>query len=303
VHTTLNNAWSEWQQAQAKLGSASSSVSIQKMEQIWSSHLSLFKQAQQGQISASVYQKLPQAWSEMHDLSSTFKAQSKNINSLIEQLYSSWERLLVDLEIKETSSDLSFYKSIRLVKVQLSPYDAAHSKQVSNTIDTTVRSKTSKVEYNKLEPFMGMALEQKAFGEFAIDAKKLPTPAGYSMLAKPADEQNALGSWQNNQWVWAAGAAGLAAILWQRYHKPSIGDYNAAAASTAQRRSYLGGRPAVFGNNGSFSQNRYANNLYYKNNRYKNSRYISSGRTWLGYVASTSYRSSSSSGSRSSSGK
>ena len=303
VSVWLDKAWSDSQQKQAKSSAASSKIAIAKIDKLWTDNLALFEQAKRGEISMAVYQKLPKAWSAMQTLSTPLQAQFKDIHNLIAQLYSHWEHLLVDLEIKETRSDLSFYKNIRLVKVQLSPYDTTHSKQVSNTIDTTVRSKIGKVEYNRLEPFMGMALEQKAFGEFAVDAKKLPTPAGYSMLAKPADEQNTLGSWQNNQWIWAAGAAGLTAILWQRYHKPSVGDYNAAAASTAKRRSYLGGSPAVFGNNGSFSQNRYANNLYYKNNRYKNSRYISSGRSWLGYVASTSYRSGSSSGSRSSSGK
>lgn len=267
--------------------------------ELWQQHLDAYQSARKVVITPAVYQDLPKAWKRMAELAKPNRDSVAKLMPLLDQLYTHWSEQLVDMRIDE-GHEVLFYHTYRTVEARLdkvTPGDEVRVHQREVKVDKTT--------YNRMEPFMGMTVAYKPAGVFDRDARKVHMPVGYSVLANPAQGQNRFGHWENNQeWVWATGFLGLGMVFWDKFYQPKPDQVIAFKA--AGKETYLGGRPPLFGNLGSFSRARYADSQYYRNNMFKNTRYIRSGRAWRGtrYEESDGgYRGASSSGSRSNWGK
>lgn len=276
-----------------------------KASAVWRQHLPAHQQAMRGNITQAVCQDLPQAWDTMSQLRASISAAQEGIPARIHELYSAWEKQLVDMEIIE-GYEVKFRHEYRTVQVSIPKGGGKPEGPVVNEAWEPV----TKEVYNAMESYMGMAVAHKALGRYDSQAVQQVTPPGYSFMAPPEAKGNQLGRWQSpvndsSLWKWLPAYAGLGALLWGTHHTPTVMDYRRYQDQLQRRQVYFGdrqGRP-LFGNLGVVTALHLANSVYYRNNMFKSTRYITSGRTYRGTRYEQSYRSSGSSGSRFGGGK
>lgn len=299
VEKALSEAW--------KLGAWDKLADSQvgdKATQLWNRHQRLYQAAQQGRIDREVYTQLPQVWQEMTQLAGPFRAASQRLTPLLHSLYTQWEKLLVDMTIKD-GWEVKFTQSYRYIKLSL-----PHMGQPGRVESKDKILEVQRAIYNRYEPFMGMAVEHKPLGQFEQKSSKTVLPSGYSFLASSRNKQNAFGEWHNSTWQWRDPYQAAGDLLWKRYYQPTLAEFK-QFEQTAHNQVYLGsagnsGNQSLFGNAGMFTLLMYSASQYYRNKMYRSTRYISSGRTWYGSryeTSSSDYRGGSYSGSRSGGGK
>lgn len=226
----------------------------------------------------------------------------KRLVALTQQLYRAWDRILVDMEVRESgSTPATFLHKYKTVQTTIKDPQA-------RTNEATAAEEWRIVDrrkYAKFERNLGMTVASKEAGYYDEEATEKVQPTGYSKVGN-----RTYGRWEQrngaNVWVFYGQYALLRDLLWgHRGYRPiprrRYDDYR----SYRRRGSTYYGRDAAgrpeYGTTGTRTASEYANSKYKRANGYKNSRYK---RSQGGYRnsryqkgrSSSSYRSRSSGG-------
>ncbi|MDJ0762739.1 MAG: hypothetical protein QNJ97_07085 [Myxococcota bacterium] len=229
-----------------------------------------------------------------------FKRDVKVVPSLCKQLYTSWDKILEDMEIEE-GTEVAFYHTYRMVTVTI--VDMATRESTST--NTSQREKITRDVYEKTKGYLGMALASKPAGKFDSEATSVAQPPGYAYMCPPSQNGNQYGSWQRGSggssfWVWYGQYAFLSSLLWGARGTTIFGrHYNDYRGHAARGKTYYGrdqfGKQR-YGSVGTATRQRYgAKSKYLRSGGYARSKYVRSGGTYRGsrYTrAASSHRSS-----------
>ena len=222
---------------------------------------------------------------------------------LVEQLYWSIDRILVDMDIQEGPT-VTFRHKIKTIRTRAVPAEQEVNKKVTESWKPV-----SKSEYERRKGQLGLAIEQKPAGKYDQEVERVAQPPGYRYVAEPSVGRNHYGYWGHSRglyyWHWYPRYHYMHNTYWGRsYGRVRQRDYESYAAANRSGRSYEGrdqaGRKA-FGSTGSATKSTYAASKYVKTGGHRNTQYVRSGGTYRGSKY-TSRRSSHRSSGRSSSG-
>ncbi|MEM1185378.1 MAG: hypothetical protein AAGI53_10310 [Planctomycetota bacterium] len=218
---------------------------------------------------------------------------SDRLAALIEQLYWSWDKILVDMEIQE-GAEVSFSHSYQTIFIPglLVEGESDPEGRTQRIVRDTV--KVSKAEFERMKNNLGMTVLHKPAGKYDHEADATVQPGGYAYIAPPG-ERNRYGYWGPNGWTWVAGYFIMKDLFWGRSYRP-IGrdDYNGFQRHRSTGRTYFGKTGKEYGSKGTNTRATYGTSRYVQTNGYANSRYVRSGGTYRGSRYASSSRSSSS---------
>ncbi len=216
----------------------------------------------------------------------------------LSQLYLSWDRILVDMDVREGET-LTLHHKYKTVTVHIQDpqkKQGAHSEREAWV-------QVSKATFDALEGKLGMSVARKPAGKYEEEAESLAQPAGYSYLAPPG-QSNQYGQWRRDShggsfWVFYGQYMFMRSMFWGSAYQPIMPrDYTDYRRSYTSGRTYYGrtaaGQPR-YGTNSRMTSSRYRSSRYVRSGGYRNSYYKRSGGNLRGYRSSR-FRTASASG-------
>lgn len=213
-----------------------------------------------------------------------------------DQLYVSWEEILVDMELKE-GAEVTFHHKLKRT-TNIAPKDDGQPQHEVKERWQTVTEGT----YKQHERHLGMALRQKEPGTFDHEAKEVPQPPGYSYLARRG-HRNRYGYWERDRWHWNRHYSYMGPLYWGRSYRPiGYDEYDDYHRHRRSGRTWFGlsdGGASRFGSGGTATKTQYQDTRYTRASGFSNTRYKQSGGTYKGsrYSSPSSTNRTSSSGS------
>ena len=242
--------------------------------------------AKRGSGGSVTYDQIIPAAQSLTDYGKTVPASLDQITVLVSQLYRSWDRILVDMEIRE-GTDVTFHHKIKTVDVSIK--DVAN--KTNETSEREEWKQISESEYKAMGKNLGMTVERKSAGKYDHEAEKIAQPAGFAYMCPPGERQNQYGYWQTSSggsfWVFYGQYAMMRSLFWgPGYYRPIYyNHYNNYNTAYRSGRSYYGTSSAGrqrYGTSGTFTSSRYANSSYKRTGGFKNSQYVRSGGSYRG---------------------
>ncbi len=146
-------------------------------------------------------------------------------NRLADQLYSSWDKVLVQTE--QQNGHRRLVRTIRTTYPDATLQNPSVSKEDRwEDIDAS--------QFEKAERNEGMVVARKAAGKYDSEAEQVVQPPAYAYVAPPG-QSNAYGSWNNGVWNWLPQYLILSQLLQSGSRYPvTSGDFD--AYQNARRR-------------------------------------------------------------------
>ncbi len=226
-------------------------------------------------------------------------ANIRNIKTLVDQLYWSWDKILVDLEIKE-GSDVTFHQKLKKISTRI--VDTKSHENETKAEETWVQ--VDKTKYLAMEDNLGMTVEYKPAGKYDHEIENVAQPPGYSYIASPEKGSNQYGQWERRSggsfWVFYGQYSLMRNLFWGNnvYRPMNTSTYRNYDTARRSGRSYYGSDASGkrrYGSSGSVTKTRYSGSKYQRASGYKNTQFKKSGGSYRGsrYVSrSSSTRSS-----------
>lgn len=270
-------------------------------DEIWTSTAKLRSDAESGKVEDLDYATLFQSADRLDSDVKQLKEGADSVNQLAAQLYTTWDKLLVDVDRKDDR------EKVRVVKTQYKDATLANG-----TATSQEQWEPANGRPRDLEKQEGMVIARKAAGHYDSEAETVTQPPAIAYVAPPG-QSNAYGSWQNGVWSWLPQYLILRELLnasrgpitygdyygwqdarrhgntywgrgdgfrwWHSNRTPSSsggigGAIGRAARDWASRDTRQGGgyyseRPKSYGDQGSFSGSRYQSRGSFSGSRYQ----------------------------------
>jgi hypothetical protein len=203
------------------------------------------------------------------------------LNTLSAQLYTSWDKLLVDMR----TQDDQFYQKIRTVRTHLADASAKAGDISSDEQWTPVPHAT----YDAMRNDLGMAIEHKPAGEYDFEAEHVAQPAGFAYVAPPAQVSNQYGYWDHRDgrdfWVFYGQYALLRDLLFNHNYRPfDRYEWEDYRSYSIRGQTYYGHDAASnapkYGSQGTATQKGYSSSNYAKSGGFRDSQYASKSGTY-----------------------
>lgn len=254
-------------------------------DKAWQSSEPMRRLAESGQprdLAGLDYAGLLSSAETLHTDAAALPARTQELQSLTGQLYTSWDKVLVDLRDRKSGGVRDYEEEIRTVKTKFR--DAAGKDGVTNSEESWVE--VSRATYQVGENNVGMSVAHKPVGKYDLEVDEVPEPAGFAYMA-PVGERNQYGYWDHggggNFWVFYGQYALLRDLLWGHSYRP-IPSYEWESYRTARSsgQTYYGRDEAAgapkYGTHGTFTQQHYAESRYVRSaGGYGNSKYATGG--------------------------
>ena len=235
-------------------------------DKTWQSTEPMRRQAESKNFAGLDYASLLTGAETLHTDAIALPARTDEIKALNAQLYSSWDKILVDLQDRKSGGSRDYEEKLRLVKTQL--LDASGKK--GDTTSTEDWVEVTKANYKANEQNIGMAVAHKPAGKYDSEADEVPEPAGFAYMA-PVGQRNDYGYWDHrdggNFWVWYGQYALLRDLLWGHSYRP-VPSYEWESYRTARGsgQTYYGRDETAsapkYGTHGTFTQQHYSESRY-----------------------------------------
>jgi len=202
------------------------------------------------------------------------------IQTLTGQLYDSWDKVLVDMEVRGIGSARAYDQQIRTVRTHLP--DAAAKTGVTTSDEQWVD--VSESTYKAMQPDLGMAIAHKPAGKYDFEAERVPQPAGFAYMAPPSQGSNQYGYWEHRDgqsfWVFYGQYALMRDLLFNHYYRPLPPyEWEGYRSSQQSGHTYYGRDPAAgvpkYGTQGAATQERYSGSTFAKGGGFRDSEYAS----------------------------
>jgi hypothetical protein len=251
-------------------------------EKAWQASDAARRQAEAKNLDGLDYAGLLGSAETLHTDVITLPARTQELQSLTGQLYTSWDKVLVDLRDRKSGGVRDYEEEVRTVKTKFP--DAAGKDGVTTSDEAWVE--IPRATYQVCENNIGMSIAHKPVGKYDTEVDEVAEPAGFAYMA-PVGERNQYGYWDHgsggNFWVFYGQYALLRDLLWGHSYRP-IPSYEWESYRTARSsgQTYYGRDEAAgvpkYGTHGTFTQQHYADSRYVRSSGgYGNSKYATGG--------------------------
>ncbi len=229
----------------------------------------------------------------------TLAAEPELDRKLAGQLYTSYDKVLVDLEPPH-GDDLTAKEKVKTVRTEIT--DVQNHQNQTNTQEQWVNIPES--TYASLDNDIGMTIEHKPAGAYDSEVQTVPQPPGFAYMAPPG-QQNQYGYWEQHNgtsvWTWLPEYLLLREVLWNHHYMPVPSyEYDGYWSARRSGTTYYGGGYSGGGYSGPSTQApaapKYGTHGTFTEHSYANSRYMNRG----GGYSTSQYRNQNGSGYRSS---
>ena len=255
-------------------------AAVTQADVLWQSSADQRRPAAAGDFAHLDFAALVTAQDTLHNAAAGLPQQAEEVRSLDGQLYYSWDKILVDMEVRGTGSARHYDQEIRTVKTRV---DGAAAKSGASTSEE-VWVDVPRPTFDAMRNDLGMAVEHKPAGKYDSEAERVAQPAGFAYMAPPAEGSNQYGYWDHRDgrdfWVFYGQYALLRDLLFNHSYRP-IDRYDWEGYRSSQRsgQTYYGrdesaGAPR-YGSQGTATQDRYAGSSYARSGGFRDSQYAS----------------------------
>ena len=254
--------------------------SVTQSDVLWQSTAEERRQAAAADFAHVDFGALVAAQDALHTAAAELPQQAAEVRSLDGQLYYSWDKLLVDMEVRGTGSAHHYDQEIRSVKTRVE--DAAAKPGASTSDEAWVD--VSGGTYDAMRNDLGMAIEHKPAGKYDSEAERVAQPAGFAYMAPAGQVSNQYGYWDHRDgrdfWVFYGQYALMRDLLFNHSYRPiDRYDWEGYRSSQGMGRTYYGRDEAAgvpkYGSQGTATQDRYAGSSYARSGGFRDSQYAS----------------------------
>jgi hypothetical protein len=289
VSSAVDRAGTDWPEKKADLASRLAALGSYPAEadKTWQAIEPLRARVAANDLAGLDYDALYTGAQSIHAAALALPAKSAELQTLTGQLYDSWDKILVDLEVRRGGESRDYNEKIRTIRSHLTNVAAKQSQ-------TTTDEKWIQVDratYQADEKNLGMAIEHKSAGKYDSEADRVAQPAGFAYIAPPSQQSNQYGYWEHrdggNFWVWYGQYALLRDLLFRRDYRPlSTDEYRDYRSTQSRGQTYYGrdqseGRQK-YGTSGSVTASRYKDSSYARSGGFKDSPYATLPGTYRG---------------------
>jgi len=282
VEAAVAKGGADWPEKKPDLDAKASQLRglVAQSDTLWESSAAARREAAAGDFAHLDFGALTTAEDAMHTAAAGLPQQAQDVQALNDQLYYSWDKILVDMEERGSGSARHYDQEIRTVKTRV---DSASAKTGESTSDEAWVDVTP-ATYDSMRNDLGMAVEHKPAGKFDSEAERTAQPAGFAYMAPPAQGSNQYGYWEHRDgrdfWVFYGQYALLRDLLFNHYYRPiDRYDWEGYRSSWRMGRTYYGRDEAAgtarYGSRGTATQDRYAGSSYAKSGGFRDSQYAS----------------------------
>jgi len=265
----VQKAGNDWPDKKADLGNrlAVLQSTVADVDQQWQKSAAARQAAGANDSSKVEYATLFGAADTLASASAELPRRAEELKGLTGQLYTSWDRLLVDMR----SRGGRYEQELRTV----------------STRDGSTRSdekwvEVSKPVYQAMERNLGMAVEHKGTGKYDSEAERVAQPPGFAYMAPPG-QSNQYGHWEHSGgrdfWVFYGQYALMRDLLFNRDYRPlDRWEYEDYRTYRQRNQTYYGrdsqsGSQPKYGTAGTATQEHYAGSTFSKSGGFKDSKY------------------------------
>jgi hypothetical protein len=162
-------------------------------EKVWSSTAALRAQVESGKVQGFDYPAFFDSADRLDAVSKDLKAGASSLNDLAGQLYTSWDKILVDAG----EDHREYREKFRIVKTKFP--DATLENGQTNSEEKW--QPVDRAQYRQAEKQIGMTVERKPAGKFDSEAERSVQPPEYAYVAPPG-QRNTYGYWDGGIWHW-----------------------------------------------------------------------------------------------------
>jgi len=277
IAATIEKAEGDWPEKKTDLDTrlASLRATAANAEQAWQNSANARRAAAENDASHTDFGALFGAADTLKTAATDLPQQAGALKALTSQLYVSWDKVLVDMEVKGSQHR----QKVKTVRTQVA--DASSKQGVTTSDENWVD--VSKPQYQAMERNLGMAIEHKPAGRYDIESERVAQPAGFAYMAPPG-QSNRYGYWEHSGgrdfWVFYGQYALMRDLLFSRDYRP-LDRYEYDSYRTYQQRGQTyygtdtGGGGQKYGTSGATTQQRYSGSTFAKSGGFKDSKYAS----------------------------
>lgn len=276
---TVVRAESDWPDKKTDLESRLTAVrsAVSHSDELWQSTAASRSAAAAGRIDGRDAGSLLASADDLDAAAASLPKQAADLQALTGQLYDSWDKVLVDMEVRGFGGGRDYNQKIRTVRTH----------QGATTSEEQWVG-VSPATYDAMRNDLGMAVEQKPAGKYDSEADHVAQPAGFAYVAPPSQGSNQYGYWEQHNgqsfWVFYGKYALLRDLLFNRGYRPlERRDWEGYRTERGQGHTYYGqdaessaGAPK-YGTNGTATQERYSGSTYAKGGGFRDSPYATHG--------------------------
>ncbi|MCX6629680.1 MAG: hypothetical protein NTW28_18840 [Candidatus Solibacter sp.] len=205
--------------------------------------------------------------------------QAEQLKTLSAQLYESWDKILVDMEVRGSGNARAYNQKIKTVRTKIADATGKASTAASDEKWVDV----SKAQYQAMEKNLGMAIEHKPAGKYDTESERVAQPAGFAYMA-PQGQSNQYGHWEQRNgtsfWVFYGQYALMRDLLFNRDYRPmDYREYQDYRTYRERNQTYYGRDTASqapkYGTSGTATQEKYSGSTFSKSGGFKDSKYAS----------------------------
>ena len=240
--STIQKAEVDWPEKKADLDSRLASLRglANQSESLWDSTAEGRREVTAGNLGKEDVAGLLNAAETLHGTATALPQKTTELVALTGQLYNSWDKLLVDMDVKGRGDSREYRQQIRQVTTHLADAAAKTGETTSDSQWVTV----SRAEYDARKNDLGMAIQHKPAGMYDTEADRVAQPPGFAYMASPAQGRNQYGYWDRRDgrdfWVWYGQYALLRDLLFNRNYRPlDRGDWDGLPHLSRQRPDLL----------------------------------------------------------------
>jgi hypothetical protein len=283
---TVHKAETDWPEKKPDLDARLTAVrgAATQGDTLWQSTDAPRRQMAAGNYAGLDFAVLFAAADSLKTSAATLQQKTAELNSLSGQLYDSWDKLLVDMEVRGIGTAREYDQQIRTVRTHLTD---ASAKVPSGPGATTSEQKwvgVPRTTYEAMRNDLGMAIEHKPAGRYDSESEHVAQPAGFAYMAPPTQPSNQYGYWDHrdgrNFWVFYGQYALMRDLLFNHGYQPvERGEWEGYRTYQGRGQTYYGQDPGAsapkYGSQGTATQNRYSGSTYAQGGGFRNSQYAS----------------------------
>ena len=243
VAATVQKAETDWPEKKADLDSRLTTVrgAAAQSDTLWESTDAARRQVAAGNYSGVDFAVLLAAADSLKTSAAMLPQKTAELNSLSGQLYDSWDKVLVDMEVRGIGHAREYDQQIRTVRTHLT--DAAAKTGATTSEEKWVGVPQS--TYEAMRNDLGMAIEHKPAGRYDSESEHVAQPAGFAYMAPPTQASNQYGYWEHrdgrNFWVFYGQYALLRDLLFNHGYQPvERGEWEGYRTYQSRGQTYYG---------------------------------------------------------------
>ncbi len=272
----VRRAAADWPEKQADLERRLAEVTgiVSRSEAAWRST----EASRRGEAGAAGSGALLAASDGLQAGAAELPRKADELTALAGQLYTSWDKVLVDMEARGQGPPRAYNQKIRTVTTKLTDVAA----KAGTTASEEKWIAVSRAEYDARRDHLGMTVEHKAAGRYDAEAERVAQPAGFAYVAPPEQGRNQYGYWERSDgqsfWVFYGQYALLRDLLFNRSYRPmERGEWEGYRNYRDRGQTYYGqerrAEPPRYGTNGTETQKRYSGSTYARGGGFRESPY------------------------------